>query len=317
MDGRGRLGGSVREGAKPAQPGLSGLRRAAPPVLGEKRSRRLFRRSGVVRLVRSIPTGLGSAMACAFLLSVTGFGLFAGGHADALRAAHGEPKDAIARLLGLGIEKVTISGISDLHGAEVLAAAGINEKGSLAFLDVGEARRGLDKHPLIAESSVRKLYPHEVAIRITEREPYALWQLNGEVSLIGADGAVIDRLRDSRFVHLPLVVGEGANLRVREYVALLNALGPLQERVRGATLISKRRWTIKLDNGVDVRLPEIDPEAAAARLARLDEQNRIIERDVLAIDLRQTDRVTLRLSEEAAAARAEKLKSPKKKGGEA
>jgi cell division protein FtsQ len=277
-----------------------------------------MRRSGVaLPLDRRIPKGIGSAMACAFLLGVAGFGLVAGGHADALRAAHGEPRDALARLIGLGVEKVTISGISDLHGAEVLAAAGISEKGSLAFLDVNAARKGLEKHPLIAEASVRKLYPHEVSIQLTEREPYALWQLNGEVSLIGADGTVIDQLRDSRFIHLPLVVGEGANLRVREYVGLLNALGPLQERVRGATLISKRRWTLKLDNGVDVRLPEIAPEAAAARLVRLEEQNRVIGRDILAIDLRQPDRVTLRLSEEAAAARAEKLKPAKKKGGEA
>jgi cell division protein FtsQ len=256
-------------------------------------------------------------MACALLLGIGGFGLVAGGHAEALRQAHGEPRDALARAVGLGVEKITIAGIAELHGEEVLAAAGISPRGSLAFLDVGEARRGLERHPLIADASVRKLYPHEVSIQITEREPFALWQLNGEVSLIGADGAVIDQLRDNRFVHLPLVVGEGANLRVKEYVGLLNALGPLQERVRAATLISKRRWTLKLDNGLDVRLPEIDPAAAAARLQRLDDENRITDRDILAIDLRQTDRVTLRLSEEAAAIRAEKLKSPRKKGGEA
>jgi cell division protein FtsQ len=301
-----------------AMPGLSGSRRAAPPVLGADRPRRWFRRSGVaLPLERCVPRGVGTAMACALLLGIGGFGLVAGGHAEALRQTHGDARDALARAVGLGVEKITIAGIAELHGEEVLAAAGINPKGSLVFLDVGEARLGLEKHPLIADASVRKLYPHEVSIQITEREPFALWQLNGEVSLIGADGAVIDRLRDNRFVHLPLVVGEGANLRVKEYVALLNSLGPLQERVRAATLISKRRWTLKLDNGLDVRLPEIDPAAAAARLQRLDDENRITDRDILAIDLRQTDRVTLRLSEEAAAIRAEKLKSPRKKGGEA
>ncbi len=298
--------------------GFTSARKAAPPVLGGERPRfRLFRRGSVATpLERLIPKGIGSLMALGFLAGVTGFGAVAGGHVAALREEHGTLRDAAARAVGLGISRVTIAGISDLHGEEVLAAAGISPKGSLAFLDVGEARKGLEKHPLIADASVRKLYPNEVMIQLTEREPYALWQINGEVFLISADGAVIDRLRDTRFIHLPLVVGEGANARVKDYVSLLNAMGPLQERVRAATLISKRRWTLKLDNGVDVRLPEIDPAGAAARLQRLEDENRIVERDILAIDLRQPDRVTLRLSEEAAAARAEKAK-PKKKGGEA
>jgi cell division protein FtsQ len=54
------------------------------------------------------------------------------------------------------------------------------------------------------------------------------------------------------------------------------------------------------------------------RLVSLESDYRILDKDVLAIDLRQPDRVTMRLSEEAAAARADQLKSKaKKKGGEA
>ena len=318
MDGRGRLAGSVITAL------LAGFVRsnphAGPPVLGGARPRRWFGRRGFVSVPmdQRIPKGAGTAMAAMFLGVVAMSGAALGGHVQSLRAQFGEPQDAVARAIGLGISKVTISGIAELHENEVLAAAGITAQTSLAFFDAAEARRRLEATPLISEASVRKLYPGEITIQLTEREPYALWQLNGEVSLISTDGTVIDRLRDMRFVHLPLVVGEGANLRVKDYVALLNAMGPLQERVKGATLVSNRRWTLKIDNGVDVRLPEIAPQAAVERLTRLENEGRILDRDILAIDLRQTDRVTLRLSEEAAAARAEKLKpAAKRKGGEA
>jgi cell division protein FtsQ len=50
----------------------------------------------------------------------------------------------------------------------------------------------------------------------------------------------------------------------------------------------------------------------------LDREKKILSRDILAIDLRLPDRVTVRLSDAAAAAREEALKDKrKKKGGEA
>ena len=74
-----------------------------------------------------------------------------------------------------------------------------------------------------------------------------------------------------------------------------------------------------LDNGIEVRLPESDAAAALTALVRLDRDNKILTRDIAAIDLRLPDRVTVQLSDEAAAARAEalKAKAPKKKGGAA
>ncbi len=300
--------------------GLAGLRsRSGPPVLGDDRARRWFgrRRVSSMPLGSRIPKGTGTLMASAFLAVAGLSGATLGGHLQELRAVYGDPGDIVARALGFGIEKITITGISELHGSEVLGAAGITPKTSLAFLDVAEARRRLEATPLIADASVRKLYPGEVTIQLKEREPFALWQLNGEISLISSDGTVIDKLSDARFAHLPLVVGEGANMLVRDYAGLLAGLGPLKSRVRGATLISNRRWNLKIDNGVDVKLPELNASAAIARLVKLEGEAKILDRDLLSIDLRQPDRVALRLSEEAAAARAEKLKPAKRKGGEA
>ena len=74
-----------------------------------------------------------------------------------------------------------------------------------------------------------------------------------------------------------------------------------------------------LKNGIAVRLPEAEVERALDTLVKLDRDNKILSRDIAAIDLRLLDRVTVQLSDEAAAARAEalKAKSPKKKGGAA
>lgn len=295
-------------------------RRTATPVWGDERPRRWMRfsRRGSVSipLYQRIPRGFGTVLAVGFLVASAVTGLVNGGHIQTFRDTYGEPRHVLARMLGLGVDHITISGLAELHEHEVLQAAGIDSRMSLAFFDASAAREALEAQPLIREANVRKIYPGEIQISIAEREPYALWQKNGELFVIAQDGTVIDQMRDGRFVNLPLVVGDKANLKAREYVALLAEAGPMRSRIKGATLVSGRRWNVKFDNGVDVRLPENGAPEAMARLVRLDREQKILDRDVLAIDLRQEDRITMRLTEEGASARAEKLK-PKKSGGPA
>ncbi len=321
MDGGGRLPRSVNAMTVQTQSRLP-----VPPVgpqllVGERSGRwlRRSRRSAVsVPLAQRLPRRIGTFLALGFLAVSLGSGSVMGGHVEALRRSQGESHHILARVFGFGIERITISGIAELSEAEVLVAAGIDPKISLAFFDADEARKRLEATPLIREASVRKLYPGEVSITLTERQPYALWQVKGELFVIAADGTVIDKMDDGRFAHLPLVVGANANQRAREYLAMREEAGALAPRIRAATLIANRRWNLKLDNGLDVRLPESQPAAAIKRLAAMETESRLLEKDVLAIDLRQPDRVVMRLTEEGAAARAEAIKlKTKKKGGEA
>ena len=116
--------------------------------------------------------------------------------------------------------------------------------------------------PLVKSARVLKLYPDNLVIAIEEREPYALWQRDGKVAVIAADGTVIDELNDDRFLGLPFVVGEGAEKRLLEYDALRAGLGDLATRVKAGVLVSGRRWSLLTTNGVEIKLPERDPGAA-------------------------------------------------------
>ena len=68
-------------------------------------------------------------------------------------------------------------------------------------------------------------------------------------------------------------------------------------------LVDERRWNLKMSSGVEVKLPENDPLAAMATLLALQRQSRILDRDILSLDLRVDGKVFARLSEDAAAAR--------------
>ena len=280
-----------------------------------RRMSRRRRRAGFLLSLVS-RRGAGLFMASTLLLGTILFGAIRGGEYDTFVAQYGSPPDLLARAVGLRLNAITISGQRELSAAEILEAANISDRNSLLFLDAHAVRDRLKAVALVKDVDVRKLYPDRLMIDVTEREPYALWQKDGQVDIISADGTAIDVMRDQRFADLPFVVGNGADARVGEFLKILDAAGDLRSRIKAGVLVSERRWNLKMASGIDVKLPEIDPIPAAATLARLQREGRILEKDILSIDMRVPGRVVARLSEDAGAARAETLsRKSRGKGG--
>ncbi|MGQ0444756.1 MAG: cell division protein FtsQ/DivIB [Beijerinckiaceae bacterium] len=255
-------------------------------------------------LARLAGPGTGACFSLALLAAAGAYGAVRGGHYATFVAAQGEPADILAKALGFSIKAVTIAGKRELKEQDILGVAGISPRNSLLFLDVAKIREGLKQLPLVREAAVTKLYPDRLLIEIEERRPFALWQCDGRVQIVAADGVPLTAMRDQRFIHLPLVVGEGANEKLGQYLAILETAGELRERIVAGVLVAGRRWTLKTANGIDVLLPELAPAAALARLVDLQRTFHVLDKDILSLDFRQSGRVGARLSEEAAAERA-------------
>jgi len=247
------------------------------------------------------------------------FGIVRGGHAPAVIDWFEDVRDMAANAAGFNISGVALSGQKHLTREEIFAIAGITGRTSLLFLDVADARARLKANPWIADATVQKLYPDRLQITIVERQAFALWQKSGRVGIIADDGTVLEPYISQRFTALPLFVGEGAGVRARAFLALLDRYPDVRENLRASVLVAERRWNLRLKNGVDVRLPEFGVERALAQLVALDRDKKLLSRDVTLVDLRLPDRVTVRLSDAAAQARDEALKpkKPKPKGGAA
>ena len=86
----------------------------------------------------------------------------------------------------------------------------------------------------------------------------------------------------------------------------------IAQQVRASVLVAERRWTLYLKDGVEVLLPEFAPERALQTLADLDRAKKLLARDIANVDLRLPDRVSVRLSDAAAAARDAALKAAEK-----
>jgi cell division protein FtsQ len=329
MDGGRRLAEPVTDGAVPRPA-------AGPaPVFPLVRILTLFRLAGSrpMRMLRRwidrwspfirrswVPHGFGTAAVVSLVLASGIFGAVRGGHMQILVTELRDTRDALANAVGFRITSVALAGERHLTREDILRIAGVTGRTSLLFLDANEARDRLKADPWIADATVLKLYPGRLHIAVTERDAFALWQRDGKVEVIAEDGTVVGAYTGAPFTNLPLVVGAGAATRAKDFLALLDLYPAVRSQLHAAVLVAERRWNVMLKNGIDIRLPETDAVAALDTLIKLNQDKKLLTRDLAAIDLRLPDRITVQLSDEAAAAaRAEalKAKSPKKKGGAA
>lgn len=196
--------------------------------------------------------------------------------------------------LGLRIEEVLVEGRARTDGDEILTRLGLSLDRPILAVDPKAARAELETLPWISAASVERQLPGTVYIRLTEREPLALWQEQGVIRVIDRDGAVIPGIEPRRFAHLPLVVGADAPAHAARLIAVMNSEPELRDRVTAAVRVGGRRWNVQIEGRIDVRLPEADAAAAWSQLARIERQQGLLSRDVIVIDLRLPDRLVVR-----------------------
>lgn len=267
----------------------------------------------ILWLERATPRRAVLMLTLATLLGSAVLGVFKGGHVDAVLAQLADSRNALANSAGFSITSVVVNGRKQLSQDEVLGIGGVNGRSSLLFLDAATVRDKLKANPWIAEATVQKFYPGQLQIDLVERTAFALWQQGGRLAVIADDGAVLEPYVSRRFTSLPLVVGKGAETRARDFLALLARYPQVHSITKAAIFVGERRWNLRLKDGLDIRLPENDVGNALAALSKMDKEDKLFSRDIVAVDMRLPDRLTVQLSEDAAKAREELFKDKKKK----
>ncbi len=216
--------------------------------------------------------------------------------------------DGVTAGFGFTVASIEIQGLAQADSTEISDRIDVSETSSLLMVDAEKARARIAEIPWVADVQVKKLYPDRIVVNLTERLPFALWQDDGKVKVVDKTGAVTSEVLETRNAGLPLVVGQGANRRVVEAVELMNSVPTIRAKIRAAVLVAERRWNLVTTDGIEILLPEENPGVALARVAQLQDTKKLLERDLVAVDLRVPDRLFVRLSDGAADARREQMR---------
>lgn len=170
-------------------------------------------------------------------------------------------------------------------------------------LDLEKIRSDIEALDPIKSASVRVGQGGALEIALNPRVPVALWRDGATLRLIDGEGVQSGQIvaRADR-LDLPLIAGDGAEQNIEEALNLFAAAGPLLERVRGLVRMGERRWDMVLDRDQRILLPSEGAVAALDRVIALNDAQDMLSRDVAVVDMRNADRPTLRMNEEAATA---------------
>ncbi|MER9006626.1 MULTISPECIES: cell division protein FtsQ/DivIB [unclassified Mesorhizobium] len=251
-------------------------------------------------------------LSASLIASSSLYGAILGGHADDI-------VQSITARTGFAVDQIKVVGNRQTSEIDILDRLELDGWTSLIGFDAEAARERIDTLPWVEVAAVRKVYPHTLEVRVEEREPFALWQQGAELSVVERSGAVIAPFSGGKQALLPLIIGTGAPAKAPDFVAKINKFPELAARVKGYIRIGERRWDLKLENGITIKLPEDGEDQAIADLVRMDHDNGLLTRDIAAVDMRISDRLVVQLTPEAAtqrqAALNEKPQNLKRKSG--
>lgn len=198
---------------------------------------------------------------------------------------------------GFYIDEVYLEGRTRTPREDVIRALKLYRGQPILALDLDGAREKLEALPWVRSADVARHLPRTLYIRLRERAPFAIWQRDGRLALIAANGDEISGVGIAAFGQLPLIVGVDVIERAAALVAMLAAEPVLAARVTAATRVGGRRWDVRLDGTVDVKLPEQDAQLAWSWLAAMEREHRLLDCDLVTLDLRLPDRLVVRLPE--------------------
>jgi cell division protein FtsQ len=137
-------------------------------------------------------------------------------------------------------------------------------------------------------------------VDVVERIPVVLWRNEQGLQLLDVEGVLVGpAFVRADWPELPLIVGDGADKNVIEALDLVAAAEPLSARLRGLVRMGERRWDVVLDREQRILLPEIEAVQALERVIAMDQAVDMLERDLVAVDLRLPNRPTLRMTDGA------------------
>lgn len=193
-----------------------------------------------------------------------------------------------------------VDGASDAVIAEIRQSLSLDLPVSSFDLDLDALRARIEALPAVAAADLRIQSGGYLAVRVTERVPALVWQTREDTVLIDAEGHFVAALADRPLATaLPMVGGDGADRVVDEALAVHAAAAPLGDRLLGLVRMGERRWDVVLTDGRRILLPDDRPVQALDRALALNDATDILGRDVLRIDLRNPDRLTVQLTPEA------------------
>lgn len=210
-----------------------------------------------------------------------------------------EEADRLAEIAGLGVRQVFLTGHRMTSDRDIFDALDLTQARSLLRFDGAAARERIEDLPWIKTAAITRIFPDSISVEVVEREAFAVWRRGDRNLLIDITGRVLGPAPATMQAGLPRVAGDGAALEAAKIHALLVQYRDLDARLHEAVRVADRRWTLRLESGLEIHLPAGREAEALSRLTINPAARHLLDsRRYAAVDLRSPGRIIIRPKQE-------------------
>jgi len=206
----------------------------------------------------------------------------------------------VSKKTGFELRDVAVVGREKTSQKDLLAAIQCQQGDAMLLIEPSLVRENVKKLPWVYEASVRRQFPDTLIVEVQERQPLALWQNEGTHKLIDDQGQIVPIDDLGEYKKLLVVSGSDAPLQTPVLIRFLDQYPDLKALIQGAQYMRANRWDLYLDHDICVKLPENDVEKAMVRLVALHNDGQLSNNEILVVDLRDPEKLTVRMTPEAA-----------------
>ncbi len=157
--------------------------------------------------------------------------------------------------LSLSIDQINIMGLSETNNLEILNNLNNFLYKSIFVISKDELRKILEKHNIIQEFSIKKIYPSTLNIKIKPTKFIARVSSNGQY-LVGVNGKLIEDKNSNEL--LPYIFGEFNSQDFLSFKKNIEKSIFSFSNLKTLYFFPSGRWDILTDNDILIKLPQKD-----------------------------------------------------------
>lgn len=204
------------------------------------------------------------------------------------------------------LDSITIKGnINHSNSSSIRSNIISNVAGNFYNIDLDKTKQIFESISWINQAVVRRVYPNQIEVRLTEFKPKAIWGVREDMKLVDDSGAIFEaNAEEDEYDLMPQLIGpEGqGKLMLDMYKVVAMALEPLKIKLKILELNTRGSWIATLEGGAHIELGRGSATVVADRINKfstgaeqmLTKLNKKII-DIQYVDLRHAEGYAMRM----------------------
>lgn len=188
--------------------------------------------------------------------------------------------------LGFTTKNIVIEGQKFTNNNLITKTLKIKEGMPIFSISLSDLKDRLEKIQWVKHAIISRRLPNDIHIYIIERNPIALLQKDRKLYIIDDEGVVIHEKKIDPHLHLPIIIGDGAENYANSLITILKVNPELFKHIAAVIRVNEHRWNVKFDNDIEVKLPENDLEKSWAKVIKMYKNKFLFAPENAVIDLR-------------------------------